>query len=150
MPPVAFSGVLVIAPVAGGCPGGDCAHPEAPRPRGVRVGVDPWGLRRQAAGQNDRPDRPGPPSPVPDQTGGHRLRLPRPIFFIATWIRFDAKALPGSPAGMTEIPLSLAALLVVRAVPALSYARLVGRRRGVVAGLMQATNLTFVIVATAP
>jgi Kef-type K+ transport system membrane component KefB len=71
-----------------------------------------------------------------------------PIFFITTGIHFDASALLHSPAAILEIPLFLAALLVVRAVPALVYTRLIGRRRAVVAGLMQATTLTFVIVAT--
>jgi Kef-type K+ transport system membrane component KefB len=70
-----------------------------------------------------------------------------PIFFIATGVQFDAKALLASPTALAEIPLFLAALLVVRAVPALLYARLVGKRHAVVAGLMQATTLTFVIVA---
>src|SRR2546429_198826 len=44
-------------------------------------------------------------------------------------------------------PLFLAALLLVRGLPALLYARFVGRRRAVAAGLLQATTLTFVIVA---
>jgi Kef-type K+ transport system membrane component KefB len=70
-----------------------------------------------------------------------------PIFFITTGISFDASALLRSPAALAQIPLLLAALLVVRAVPALLYIRLIGRRRAVVAGLMQATTLTFVIVA---
>ena len=46
------------------------------------------------------------------------------------------------------MPLFLAALLVVRGLPALLYRRLVGTRRAITAGLMQATTLTFVIVAT--
>ena len=71
-----------------------------------------------------------------------------PIFFITTGIQFDATALLRSPAALAEIPLFLAALLVVRAIPALLYARLIGTRRAAVAGLMQATTLTFVIVAT--
>ncbi len=71
-----------------------------------------------------------------------------PLFFVTTGIQFDAKALLSSPAAIAEIPLFLAALLVVRAVPALLYCRLIGKGRAVAAGLMQATNLTFVIVAT--
>jgi Kef-type K+ transport system membrane component KefB len=71
-----------------------------------------------------------------------------PIFFITTGLSFDAAALLRSPAALAEIPLFLAALLAVRAVPALLYARLIGTRHAVVAGLMQATTLTFVIVAT--
>ncbi len=71
-----------------------------------------------------------------------------PIFFIATGVQFDLKALLGNATALAEVPLFLIALLVVRGLPALLYARLVGRRRASVAGLMQATTLTFVIVAT--
>jgi Kef-type K+ transport system membrane component KefB len=70
-----------------------------------------------------------------------------PIFFITTGITFDAPALLHSPAALTEIPLFLAALLAVRAVPALLYTPLIGKRHALAAGLMQATTLTFVIVA---
>jgi Kef-type K+ transport system membrane component KefB len=71
-----------------------------------------------------------------------------PVFFIATGVQFDARALVRDPAALAEVPLFLLALLLVRAVPALAYARRFGRRRAGVAGLMQATTLTFVIVAT--
>ncbi len=70
-----------------------------------------------------------------------------PIFFITTGVQFDLRALLTSPAALTKIPLFLVAFLVVRAVPAILYGRLIGKRRAVVAGLMQATTLTFVIVA---
>jgi Kef-type K+ transport system membrane component KefB len=70
-----------------------------------------------------------------------------PIFFISTGVQFDLPALLGQPAALAEVPLFLLALLVVRGLPALLYTRLVGRRRARVAGLMQATTLTFVIVA---
>ena len=71
-----------------------------------------------------------------------------PIFFIATGINFDLRALVSHPSALVEVPLFLLALLVVRGLPALLYVRMFGRRRAVVAGLMQATSLTFVIVAT--
>jgi Kef-type K+ transport system membrane component KefB len=71
-----------------------------------------------------------------------------PVFFITTGVQFDARALVSNPTAIAEIPLFLAALLVVRGVPALPYARRFGKRRAGVAGLMQATSLTFVIVAT--
>jgi Kef-type K+ transport system membrane component KefB len=48
---------------------------------------------------------------------------------------------------MLRVPLFLVALLVVRGVPALLYARLWGRRRAVAAGLLQATSLSFIVVA---
>jgi Kef-type K+ transport system membrane component KefB len=71
-----------------------------------------------------------------------------PVFFITTGIQFDARALVHSPAAIAGIPLFLAALLAVRGAPALLYARRYSRRHAAVAGLMQATSLTFVIVAT--
>jgi Kef-type K+ transport system membrane component KefB len=71
-----------------------------------------------------------------------------PVFFITTGVQFDARALAGNVTALAEVPLFLLALLVVRAVPALAYVRLIGRRRAGAAGLMQATTLTFVIVAT--
>jgi Kef-type K+ transport system membrane component KefB len=72
-----------------------------------------------------------------------------PIFFIATGVSFQLKGLLDHPSALAEVPLFLVALLVVRGVPALLYVRAVGRRRAAAGGLMQATTLTFVIVATA-
>jgi len=69
-----------------------------------------------------------------------------PIFFVTSGVRFDLGALGGS---LGMVPLFLLALLVVRGVPALLYARLLDRRETVVAGLMQATSLPFLVAATA-
>jgi Kef-type K+ transport system membrane component KefB len=71
-----------------------------------------------------------------------------PIFFIATGVQFDLKALLGNATAIAEVPLFLLALLLVRGLPALLYTRFVGIGRARIAGLMQATTLTFVIVAT--
>jgi Kef-type K+ transport system membrane component KefB len=71
-----------------------------------------------------------------------------PIFFIATGINFDLRALVSHPSALVEVPVFLLALLVVRGLPAVAFVRMFGRRRAVVAGLMEATSLTFVIVAT--
>jgi Kef-type K+ transport system membrane component KefB len=71
-----------------------------------------------------------------------------PIFFISTGVEFQLKALLASPAALVEVPLFLAALLLVRGLPALLYVRSIGRRRAEAAGLLQAITLTFVIVAT--
>ena len=70
-----------------------------------------------------------------------------PIFFISTGVAFPLKALLTNPAALAEVPLFLAALLLVRGLPALLYVRFAGRRRALAAGLLQATTLTFVIVA---
>jgi Kef-type K+ transport system membrane component KefB len=71
-----------------------------------------------------------------------------PIFFISTGVEFPLKALLTNPAALAAVPLFLAALLLVRGLPALLYVRFAGRRRAAAAGLLQATTLTFVIVAT--
>ena len=71
-----------------------------------------------------------------------------PVFFISTGVAFQLKGLLTHPAALVEVPLFLVALLVVRGAPALLYARSVGRRRAAAGGLLQATTLTFVIVAT--
>ncbi len=71
-----------------------------------------------------------------------------PIFFITTGVGYPLRALLASPAAIAVVPLFLAALLLVRGVPALLYRRMAGTRRAEAAGLLQATTLTFVIVAT--
>ncbi len=71
-----------------------------------------------------------------------------PIFFIATGVEFQLKALLTNPVAIAEVPLFLAALLLVRGLPALLYARPFGLRSAEAAGLLQATTLTFIIVAT--
>ena len=71
-----------------------------------------------------------------------------PIFFIATGVSFQLKALLTNPVALAEVPLFLIALLIVRGVPALLYRRTTGIRHAQAAGLLQATTLTFIIVAT--
>jgi Kef-type K+ transport system membrane component KefB len=71
-----------------------------------------------------------------------------PVFFIASGLRFDLDALLDSPSAWLKVPLFLLALLVVRALPAALYAREVGRRGAVVAGLLQATTLPFLVTVT--
>ena len=71
-----------------------------------------------------------------------------PIFFIATGVSFQLKALLTNPVAIADVPLFLVALLIVRGLPALLYRRSTGTRHAVAAGLLQATTLTFVIVAT--
>ena len=71
-----------------------------------------------------------------------------PVFFITSGLRFDLAALLSSPATLLRVPIFLAALLLVRGVPALIYRPLVGNRRSVVAGLLQATSLSFIVAAS--
>ena len=71
-----------------------------------------------------------------------------PVFFISTGVAFQLKGLLAHPGALALVPLFLLALLIVRGVPALLYVRAVGRHRAATGGLLQATTLTFVIVAT--
>jgi Kef-type K+ transport system membrane component KefB len=71
-----------------------------------------------------------------------------PVFFIASGLRFDLDALLHSPSAFLKVPLFLLALLVVRGVPAVLYAPVIGRRGAVAAGLLQATSLPFLVTAT--
>ncbi|HEX4346300.1 MAG TPA: cation:proton antiporter [Vicinamibacterales bacterium] len=71
-----------------------------------------------------------------------------PVFFVASGVQFDAGALFSGAGTLLRVPLFLAALLLVRGVPALLYRPLVGLRRSIVAGLMQATSLPFIVAAT--
>ena len=71
-----------------------------------------------------------------------------PFFFVVSGIRFNLKALTANPANLRLVPVFLAALLVVRGLPALLYRSQVGTRRTVVAGLLQATSLPFIVAAT--
>jgi Kef-type K+ transport system membrane component KefB len=72
-----------------------------------------------------------------------------PVFFVASGMRFDLDALLDDPSNLAMVPAFLAALVVVRGLPALLYRPLIGARRAVVAGLFQATSLPFNVAATA-
>ena len=71
-----------------------------------------------------------------------------PVFFVSTGAGLDVDALFRSSRAMLLVPVFLAALLVVRGLPALLYLRAVGRTHALAAGFMQATSLTFIVVAT--
>ena len=71
-----------------------------------------------------------------------------PVFFIVSGIRFNLAALTANPANLRLVPLFLAVLLVVRGLPAWLYRSRVDARRSVVAGLLQATSLPFIVAAT--
>lgn len=71
-----------------------------------------------------------------------------PVFFITSGIQFDLKALIASPSTILRVPLFLLALLLIRGVPALLYRPLVGSQRSIIAGLLQATSLSFIVAAS--
>ncbi|MEA2685689.1 MAG: hypothetical protein QOE93_884 [Actinomycetota bacterium] len=71
-----------------------------------------------------------------------------PVFFVASGLRFDLRALLDTPSAIARVPLFLLGLLIVRGVPAALYARTIGRRQAAAAGLLQATSLPFLVTAT--
>ena len=73
-----------------------------------------------------------------------------PVFFVSSGLAFDLTALTSSASAMARVPVFLAALLVVHAVPVTLTSRgLVGGRRAVAAGLLQSTTLSFVVATAA-
>ncbi|MGH8982347.1 MAG: cation:proton antiporter [Acidimicrobiia bacterium] len=70
-----------------------------------------------------------------------------PVFFVSSGLRFDADALFAEPEHLALAGGLLVGLLLARGLPALLYRPLVGMRRAVAAGLLQATSLTFLVVA---
>jgi Kef-type K+ transport system membrane component KefB len=70
-----------------------------------------------------------------------------PFFFITSGMQFDVGALFSSAGTVLRMPAFLLAILLVRSAPALLYRRMMGGRPMVAAGLLQATSLTFVVVA---
>ena len=71
-----------------------------------------------------------------------------PVFFVASGVQFDLAALLSGPATIARVPIFLAALLLVRGAPALLYRPLIGNRNTVVAALLQATSLPFIVAGT--
>jgi Kef-type K+ transport system membrane component KefB len=71
-----------------------------------------------------------------------------PVFFVATGLKFDLNALLDHPSNLVKVPIFLAALLLARGLPAFVYRHAIGRDRTVVAGVLQATSLPFIVAAT--
>jgi len=72
-----------------------------------------------------------------------------PVFFVTSGIRYDLQALAAKPSNLLMVPIFLGALVAVRGIPALLYRRVIDRRQTLVAALMQATSLPFIVAATA-
>ena len=71
-----------------------------------------------------------------------------PFFFVSTGIKLDVSSLFHSSSALMRVPLFLAALLLVRGLPALLYRPFAERAGQLVAGgLLQATSLSIPIVA---
>ena len=71
-----------------------------------------------------------------------------PVFFVASGLRLDADALFANSSTLLHVPVLVAALYVIRGLPAILYTRLLGARRAVAAGLLQSTTLSFVLIAS--
>jgi len=70
-----------------------------------------------------------------------------PVFFISSGLQFDLSSLT-NPASLARVPVFVAALLLVRGLPAAVYLRSVSARQAIGAGLLQATSLPFIVAAT--
>ena len=71
-----------------------------------------------------------------------------PFFFVSTGIKLDVASLFHSGSALARVPLFLAALLLVRGLPALLYRPLAERGSQLLAGgLLQATSLSIPVVA---
>jgi Kef-type K+ transport system membrane component KefB len=71
-----------------------------------------------------------------------------PFFFVASGLKFDGGALFEKPSTLALVPLFVGLLLAARALPALLYRPLLDNRHVVAAGLLQATTLGFIVVAS--
>jgi Kef-type K+ transport system membrane component KefB len=71
-----------------------------------------------------------------------------PIFFVTSGANLELGSLLSSADTIALVPLTVAALLLVRGVPALIYRRFVPEREAISAGLLQATSLSFIVAAT--
>ena len=71
-----------------------------------------------------------------------------PFFFVSTGIKLDVSSLFASSSALERVPIFLAAMLLVRGVPALFYRRFADRPGQILAaGLLQATSLSIPVVA---
>jgi hypothetical protein len=63
-------------------------------------------------------------------------------------VTFDLDAMRNDSSTLALIPIFLVALVVVRGIPAVVYRPLAGARGALVAGMLQATSLPFIVTAT--
>jgi Kef-type K+ transport system membrane component KefB len=71
-----------------------------------------------------------------------------PVFFIASGMRLDVAGLFEAPEQLLRLPVFVAVLLLARGVPALLFMGRLGQRECLVAALLQATSLPFIVTAT--
>jgi Kef-type K+ transport system membrane component KefB len=71
-----------------------------------------------------------------------------PVFFVTSGVRYDLGAL-GDLSTLVHVPIFLAALFVIRGLPALLYRPFVEKGQVAVSMLLQATSLPFIVASTA-
>jgi Kef-type K+ transport system membrane component KefB len=71
-----------------------------------------------------------------------------PIFFVTTGVKYDLSALFSSTSTVITVPIFLAALVVIRGLPALLYRGYLPREQVPIIGLLQSTSLPFIVAAT--
>jgi Kef-type K+ transport system membrane component KefB len=71
-----------------------------------------------------------------------------PVFFVTSGLKFDVGALFGDATTILRVPLYLVLLLAARGLPALLYRSLIGESKSIIAGLLQATSLPFIVAVT--
>src|ERR671931_468121 len=71
-----------------------------------------------------------------------------PFFFVTSGLKFDGSALFAKSSTLALVPIFVALLLAARALPALLYRPLLDGRHIAAAGLLQATSLGFIVVAS--
>jgi Kef-type K+ transport system membrane component KefB len=111
----------------------------------VLVGVDSFGAGALLS-LLDRDDTTHPQFRLKLEAAGFGVFIP--IFFVTSGLRFDLSALVASSSTIARVPLFLLAILLARGLPALVYLRLLGPSRSLIAGILQATSLPFIVAAT--
>jgi Kef-type K+ transport system membrane component KefB len=71
-----------------------------------------------------------------------------PVFFVSSGLQLDVSGLASSPGELARVPVYVAALLLVRGVPAIVFLKRLGRTAMHPAALLQATSLPFIVAAT--
>src|SRR5262245_6305271 len=94
----------------------------------------------------DRDERTHPQFRVKLEAVGFGVFIP--IFFVTSGLRFDLSALFASGSTIARVPLFLLGILLARGLPALVYIRTLGLPRSLIAGILQATTLPFIVAAT--
>jgi Kef-type K+ transport system membrane component KefB len=89
------------------------------------------------------PERSHPRYPIKLEAVGFGLLIP--VFFVTSGMTLDVTGLIEQPAALAGVPILLLALLIVRGAPTVAFRRELPRRHLLVASLLQATSLPFLL-----